>query len=66
MSWSRPLDALTSSDPSAVLPANCTFVAADNGIHVLGLTLKTVGTQTVTATAASHDSITAVQTVSAA
>jgi hypothetical protein len=42
----------TSSDPKAVLPANYTFVAADNGVHVFSLaaTLKTVGTHSITAT----------------
>jgi alpha-tubulin suppressor-like RCC1 family protein len=42
----------TSSDPKAVLPANYTFVAADNGVHVfsLAVTLKTVGTRSITAT----------------
>src|SRR5207253_3229386 len=45
----------TSSDAQAVagagLPANYTFVAGDNGVHVFtnGVTLKTVGSRTVTA-----------------
>src|SRR5207245_1288214 len=42
----------TSSDAQAVLPANYTFVAADNGAHTFtnGVTLKTAGTQSITAT----------------
>jgi hypothetical protein len=42
----------TSSDPKAVLPAKYTFTAADKGVHVFSLaaTLKTVGTQSITAT----------------
>ncbi len=40
-----------SSDPRATLPANYTFTAADAGIHTFaGLTLRTAGSQTVTAT----------------
>jgi hypothetical protein len=41
---------LTSSDPQAVLPANYTFTAADHGMHTFSATLKTAGTQSVTAT----------------
>ncbi len=40
----------TSSDPQAVLPANYTFVAADNGAHAFSATLKTAGSQSITAT----------------
>jgi len=42
----------TSSDPRAALPANYTFVAADNGVHTFAplATLKTVGTRSITAT----------------
>jgi hypothetical protein len=42
----------TSSDPSAVLPADYTFIAADKGVHkfTAALTLKTVGSKSVTAT----------------
>ena len=39
----------TSTDPLAVLPANYIFTAADNGVHVFSLTLKTYGTRSVTA-----------------
>src|SRR5438270_732089 len=37
----------TSSDPSATLPANYTFTAADNGVHTFAsaATFRTVGTQ---------------------
>ena len=42
----------TSTDGQAVLPANYTFLVADDGQHTFtdGLTLKTAGVQTVTAT----------------
>jgi predicted outer membrane repeat protein len=41
---------LTSSDAQALLPANYTFVAADNGVHSFGATLRTAGSQSITAT----------------
>ena len=41
---------LTSSDGAATLPGDYTFVGGDNGVHVLSVTLKTAGSQTVTAT----------------
>jgi hypothetical protein len=37
-----------SADPQAVLPPPYTFTAADQGKHQFSVTLKTVGTQTVT------------------
>src|SRR5260370_19987733 len=42
----------TSSDVQAVLPANYTFVAGDNGVHTFTnlTTLKTSGNQTITGT----------------
>ncbi len=42
----------TSSDTAAGLPANYTFIAGDNGAHtfIAGVTLKTTGTQSITAT----------------
>src|SRR5439155_8531530 len=41
----------SSSDAQAVFaPASYTFLAADNGVHTNGATLKTVGTQSITAT----------------
>jgi hypothetical protein len=40
----------TSSDSAAVLPANYTFTATDGGVHYFDITLKTAGSQTVTAT----------------
>ena len=36
-----------SSDPQAVLPADYTYTAADQGLHVFDLTLSTLGPQTV-------------------
>jgi len=44
-----------------VLPANYTFVAADNGVHVFSATLKTAGTQSLTATDTVTASITGTQ-----
>ncbi|HXU17948.1 MAG TPA: kelch repeat-containing protein [Terriglobales bacterium] len=41
----------SSSDSQAVLPANYTFVAADGGAHQFNATLKTAGTQSITASA---------------
>jgi hypothetical protein len=51
---------LSSSDGQAALPANYAFTAGDNGIHtfVSGVTLKTAGNQTVTATDLATGSIT--------
>ena len=40
----------TSSDGTASLPANYTFTAADAGVHTFSATLKTAGTQAITAT----------------
>jgi hypothetical protein len=48
----------TSSDPQAVLPANYTFAAADNGVHTFTATLKTAASQSLTATDAATSSIT--------
>src|SRR3989442_15961020 len=38
-----------SDDPSAVLPANYTFTAADAGSHTFAATLKKAGTRSITA-----------------
>src|SRR5205085_11635258 len=48
----------TSTDAQASLPTNYTFAAADNGVHALSPTLKTTGSQTVTATDTISSSIT--------
>src|SRR5579875_499934 len=40
----------TSTDDSAVLPADYTFTAADNGVHTFTVTFKTAGSQTLTVT----------------
>jgi Ca2+-binding RTX toxin-like protein len=40
----------SSSDPQADLPADYTFTAADNGLHIFTATLKTAGAQWVAAT----------------
>jgi len=44
----------TSSDGQAILPADYTFVAGDNGVHTFSVTLGTPGSQTVTATDAGN------------
>ena len=56
----------TSTDGAAVLPANYTFTTgtgADNGVHTFtnGVTLKTVGTQSITATDTVTGTITGTQ-----
>jgi hypothetical protein len=38
----------SSSDPQAVLPADYTFTAADQGVHTFAVTLDTAGTASVT------------------
>jgi subtilisin-like proprotein convertase family protein len=48
----------TSSDSNAVLPANYTFTGTDQGKHTFTVTLKTAGTQSVTATDTVDSSIT--------
>jgi uncharacterized delta-60 repeat protein len=40
----------TSSDPQAVLPADYTFTAADQGVHTFSATLVTAGSQFLTVT----------------
>jgi hypothetical protein len=47
-----------SSDPLAVRPANYTFTSGDAGQHTLSVTLKTAGSQSVTATDTLTSSIT--------
>ncbi|HVK08672.1 MAG TPA: ELWxxDGT repeat protein, partial [Gemmataceae bacterium] len=37
----------TSTDPQAVLPADYTFTAADQGVHTFSATLKTAGSQSI-------------------
>jgi hypothetical protein len=40
----------TSTDPQAILPASYSFTASDHGVHTFTFTLKTAGTQSLTAT----------------
>jgi hypothetical protein len=47
----------SSSDGQAVLPADYTFTAADGGVHTFSATLKTAGTQSITATDTATGSI---------
>ena len=52
----------TSSDGQAVLPADYTFTSGDNGVHTFSATLKTAGSQSLTATDTVTGSITGSQT----
>jgi hypothetical protein len=51
----------TSSDAQAAVPANYTFTAADNGVHSFSATLKTAGTQSITAIDTETSTITGTQ-----
>jgi uncharacterized repeat protein (TIGR03803 family) len=51
----------SSSDPQAVLPPSYTFTAADQGVHTFSATLKTAGSQAITATDAATGSVTGSQ-----
>jgi fibronectin type 3 domain-containing protein len=55
----------SSSDTNATLPKNYEFVSADQGSHtfVRRVILRTLGTQTITATAAANSAITGTATV---
>lgn len=57
----------TGSDSKAWLPANCSFVASDNGSHTFGNSVKlmTSGMQTITAMDVNNHSITGTATVQA-
>jgi hypothetical protein len=48
----------TSNDPQALLPANYTFTAADAGVSTFSVTLKTVGSRSVTVTDTANASLT--------
>jgi adhesin/invasin len=49
----------TSSDKSALLPANYTFTAADKGVHTFtGLVVRKKGKQTITITDTLNGSLT--------
>src|SRR5262249_31321208 len=50
--------AFRSSDPTANLPRNYTFTAADQGVHTFSVTLSTPGTQSITTTDTATASIT--------
>jgi hypothetical protein len=47
----------SSSDPQAMLPANYKFTAADQGVHTFSITLKTAGSQFITATDTNDNSL---------
>jgi hypothetical protein len=53
----------TSSDDAAVLPADYKFSKRDLGVHTFTVTLKSAGTQTITATDKSHKTITGTASV---
>jgi len=46
------------SDPQAVLPADYAFTAADAGVHTFSVTLRSAGTQSITATDYTSSSVT--------
>jgi hypothetical protein len=48
----------SSTDVQAGLPADYTFMAADNGVHTFTVTLKTAGTDSITATDTATGTIT--------
>jgi hypothetical protein len=52
----------TSSDPLAVLPANYTFKASDDGTHTFTVVFKTAGTQSLTVTDTSNSGETGSET----
>lgn len=52
---------LSSSDASATLPADYTFVGGDQGAHAFSGTLRTAGTQSITATDTGNATITGTQ-----
>jgi hypothetical protein len=52
----------TSSDGQAALPGDYTFIAGDGGTHTFSATLKTAGSQSITATDTATASITGKQT----
>jgi subtilase family serine protease len=54
----------TSTDSAAVLPANYTFTSSDAGARTFTVTLRTAGTQAVTATDLSSSSLTGSASVS--
>jgi hypothetical protein len=51
----------TSSEAQAVLPSDYMFVAGDNGVHTFSATLKTAGSQSLTATDTDTSNITGTQ-----
>ncbi len=51
----------TSTDPAAALPADYTFTVADQGYHTFAATLRTAGTQSITATSAADTRVTGTQ-----
>jgi hypothetical protein len=51
----------TSSDPQALLPPDYPFTAADAGTHPFSATLKTAGTQSITATDTADSGVTGSQ-----
>jgi hypothetical protein len=53
----------TSSDGAATLPANYGFSAGDAGSHTFSVTLRTVGSQDVTATDTANAAINGLQTI---
>ena len=51
----------TSTDPTATLPADYTFVVGDAGVHTFPVTFNTIGTRSITATDTINATITGTQ-----
>src|SRR5204862_3723614 len=51
----------SSTDASAMLPANYTFISADAGVHTFSAALKTAGTRSISAADTVTGSITGIQ-----
>ena len=58
----RGIVALSSSDPSAVLPSSYTFTAADAGLHGFAVELHTAARQSITATDSANPGLTGTET----
>ncbi|HEV3136871.1 MAG TPA: metallophosphoesterase, partial [Pirellulales bacterium] len=53
----------TSSDGQAILPADYTFTPGDAGVHTFSATLKTAGSQSLTATDTANSTIAGTETI---
>jgi hypothetical protein len=51
----------SSSDPKAALPGNCTFTAADAGVHTFTMSLETAGAESISATDTVNQSLSGIE-----